>query len=111
MKLYKNVDLCDLESILEKGILSSDEISNYWENSNRANNSTSVVYLFKPISNLNTFIQYGLVLLEVEVENVVKVEFVDGDINKDKYIEYVVDKVLPNQITKIMIPKIFNNIL
>ena len=111
MKLYKNVDLCDLESILEKGILSSAECLNYWDNENRANNSTSVVYLFQPVSNLNTFVQYGLVLLEVEVDNAIKTDFIDGDVNKEKYIEYVVDKVLPNQITKIIIPKIFKKVI
>lgn len=32
--LYKNVDICDLKSIMEKGILSMDELQNdNWEES------------------------------------------------------------------------------
>ena len=112
MKLYKNVDLCDLESICENGILSANECDNFnWEDGNRANNTYDLVYLFEPTSDFNTFVKYGLVLLEVEVENAKKSEFVVGDVNKDKYNEYVVDRVLPNQITKIIIPFIFKEII
>lgn len=50
MKLYKNVDICDLASILEKGILSLDKSGNdNWENEKRAKNPTDRVYLFQPI--------------------------------------------------------------
>ena len=108
MKLYKNVDLCDLKSIIKNGILSANECNNFnWEDDGRADNSYDLVYLFEPISDFNTFVKYGLVLLEVEVENAKKSEFVVGDVNKDKYNEYVVDRVLPNQITKIIIPSNF----
>ena len=65
--LYKNVDLCDLESILEKGFLSLNESNNQnWSNNKRSNNSNDVVYLFDPKTKQNTFTQYGIVLLEVD---------------------------------------------
>lgn len=41
--LYKNIDINDLESILEKGILSANNSENYnWEDGNRADNSMDV---------------------------------------------------------------------
>ena len=49
MILYKNVDLIDLISIMEKGILPLDECeNNNWEDGKRADNRTDVVYLFSP---------------------------------------------------------------
>lgn len=107
MLLYKNVDICDLKSIMENGILSLDECgNNNWMQGNRADNDTSVVYLFSPINNVNTFPCYGVALLEVECnakENAVS----DYDSHKNDYKEYIIDKVLPTQIKRIIIPKIF----
>ena len=110
MKLYKNVDICDLESILTQGLISIDAgAPNNWEAGQRSNNSTSVVYLFNPISDLNTFIQYGAVLLEVEVEDAIMSEFAPRDVNDGLYEEYVVEKVEPQQITSISIPKLLKS--
>ena len=54
MLLYKNVDICDLDSIIKNGILNIDECgNNNWDEGKRAENDTSVVYLFNPISVLN----------------------------------------------------------
>ena len=51
MILYKNVDICDLKSIMEKGILSLDACgNNNWDDGKRGENSTSVVYLFQPLT-------------------------------------------------------------
>lgn len=67
MILYKNVDICDLESITKNGILSMDECgNNNWDEGKRAANDTSVVYLFSPIGKQNTFPNYGAALLEVQ---------------------------------------------
>ena len=49
MTLYKNVDIVDLDSILEKGILSlSESGNNNWIEGKRAPNFKEVVYLFSP---------------------------------------------------------------
>lgn len=48
---YKNVDIYDLPSILENGLLSMDESgNNNWQDNNRADNRTDVVYLFRPVN-------------------------------------------------------------
>ena len=86
---FKNVDICDLPSILKKGILSMNASKNYnWSSGKRANNSKDVVYLFRPTGFENSFVRYGIALLEVEVDGVEN-ELLDGDINKGKYIEYI----------------------
>lgn len=108
MKLFKNVGLPELKAILKDGILPISVTGNdNWEENYRSNNSREVVYLFKPKGKLNTFMQYGLVLLEVETENVVKNEFMENDINKDFYDEYVKNEIKPEEIKSIYIPKIF----
>lgn len=108
MTLYKNVDICDLESILEKGILSLDESGNdNWDSDKRANNPTDCVYLFQAIDgNQNSFTNYGTALLEVQVE-AEKSDFCANDAHKEDYIEYTVKKVAPDQIKRIIIPSIF----
>ena len=70
MMLYKNVDIKDLESILQKGILSLNKSgNNNWNEDKRANNSCDVVYLFKPLTEENSFCQYGAALLEIDIAN------------------------------------------
>lgn len=107
MVLYKNVDICDLDSISRNGILSMDECGNdNWENGRRADNDTSVVYLFDPIGQRNSFPDYGAALLEVDCdakENPMR----NNDAHKNDYREYIISKVLPAQIKRIIIPKIF----
>ena len=109
MKLYKNVDICDLESIMQKGILSIDDYGkNNWKDGKRSDNDTSVVYLFNPTDIQNSFPDYGTALLEVDVdaeEN--KIE--DNDAHFGDYKEYVVKKVYPCQIKRIIIPLAFKN--
>lgn len=109
MNLYKNVDICDLDSILKKGILSLDESgNNNWDGEKRVNNPTDCVYLFEPIKGKeNAFPNYGIALLEVEVDGAEKSEFGQADVHKDDYIEYTVAKVEPEQIRRIIIPEIF----
>ena len=109
MKLFKNVDIFDLQGILEKGILSLKESGNdNWEG-RRAPNSDEVVYLFEPLTDKNVFEQYGAVLLEVDVDNAQESDLMQGDVNKGLYKEYVCDRVEPNQIKNIYFPKIFKD--
>lgn len=109
MTLYKNVDICDLESILKKGILSLDESGNdNWDSDKRANNPTDCVYLFLPINDTqNAFPNYGTALLEVEIEDAEKSDFCENDTHKEDYVEYVTEKVEAEQIKRIIIPAIF----
>lgn len=112
MILYKNVDIKDLDSILQQGILSMNECENdNWDDDKRADNSRDVVYLFSPLTEENSFCQYGVTLLEIDIpDNMVKEnELGICDVNKGKYIEYIVDKVSPKYIKSIYVPKLFKN--
>ena len=107
MKLYKNVDICDLNSILTNGILSLDESGNdNWENGKRANNATDKVYLFKPISDENSFPKYGAALVEVEADAVLTKT---TDAYEGRYEEYISGKIKPEQIRAVYIPEIFRS--
>lgn len=98
MKLYKNVSSEDLEKILKEGILPISKTGNdNWEGNRRANNSTEVVYLFNPTSDVTSFTQYGDVVLEVEVE-AYRNEIAPNDSNRGQYEEYIVTEVKPEQI-------------
>ena len=109
MKLYKNVDLCDLDKILEEGILPISVTGNdNWDSDKRASNANDVVYLSSPKTTTNSFTEYGIVLLEVEVE-ARKVEVPQGDSHEDLYDEYIADSVSPSQIVNIYIPEIFKD--
>lgn len=109
MILYHNCDYRDLPSILKDGILPMSKTgNNKWENKKRVNNSENVVYLFKPVGKQNSFTQYGICLIEVEIdatENILD-EF---DCNHGKYAEYVTEYVPANQIKAIYIPKILKD--
>lgn len=116
MKLYKNVDICDLPSIRENGILDQGNLWYYlgipsnWEEGKRAHNRTDVVYLFKPFENgANTFPAYGAALLEIDVpdEWVRENPISENDYNHGKYIEYVCDQPIPaGQIRMVYVPDI-----
>lgn len=107
MVLFKNVDVCDLKSILEKGILSMDECgNNNWDEGKRADNDTSVVYLFSPIGTNNSFPKYGTILLMIECD-AKENKMLDADTHKNDYREYITERVLPEQIKKVIIPGIF----
>lgn len=104
MKLFKNVDIKDLENILANGILPiSVTGNNNWEDDYRSNNSTDVVYLFDAKNHGDTFVNYGLALIEVEVEATVN-EMAEADVNKESYVEYVCNEVKPEQILNVYIP-------
>ena len=110
MILYKNVDVKDLESILSKGILSLNKSgNNNWDENKRANNSCDVVYLFKPLTDENSFCNYGTALLEINItDNDVKEnQLLNNDRYNGKYIEYIADEVPAQCIKAIYIPKIF----
>ena len=64
-----------------------------------AANDTSVVYLFDPIGQRNSFINYSA------KENTMR----NNDAHKNDYKEYIISNVLPTQIERIIIPKIFRN--
>lgn len=104
MKLFKNVDIKDLESILNDGILPISKTGNDdWENGNRAENSKDVVYLFNA-KNGSSFTNYGLALIEVEVE-ATRNEMSENDVNQENYVEYVCSEVKPSQILNVYLPK------
>ena len=109
MTLYHNCDYRDLPSILKAGILPVSKTGNSrWDDGKRANNSESVVYLFKPIGKQNSFTQYGICLVEVETdatENIID-EF---DCNHGKYAEYVTDSVPANRIKAVYLPEVFKD--
>ena len=107
MLLYKNVDICDLKSIMENGILSIDECgNNNWDEGKRAENDTSVVYLFSPIGKQNSFPNYGAALLEIQCK-AKKNKIGKTDTHVDDYIEYITKRVEPSEIKRVIIPKIF----
>ena len=98
LKLYKIVDKEDLDKILKEGILPISKTgNNNWEGNRRADNSTEVVYLFKPLTEQLNFSQYGDVLLEVET-TAYKNEILPGDRNRGKYEEFITFKVKPEEI-------------
>ena len=110
MILYKNVDIKDLESILTKGILSLNKSgNNNWDDNKRASNSCDVVYLFNPLTEQNSFCNYGAVLLQIDIpDNEVKEnQLLENDRYNGKYIEYITDEVSVQYIKTIYIPKIF----
>lgn len=106
MILYKNVDICDLESIIEHGILSADKAGNNWQCGNRADNATDVVYLFAPKEQNRCFPEYGAALLVCDIEAKQTV-IPDGDRHGSEYTEYVADMVPVDAIKKILIPELF----
>ncbi|EFS20619.1 hypothetical protein FSBG_00116 [Fusobacterium gonidiaformans 3-1-5R] len=110
MKLFKNVGIEDLESILKNGILPISETGNdNWEEGKRGNNAKDVVYLFSPKLEVNSFPKaYGIVLLEVEVEAQLNT-FEKNDEHIDDYDEYIVDRVEVQDIKAVYIPKIFED--
>ena len=112
MRLYKNVDIKDLESILKNGILSLSESGNdNWDEDKRADNSCDVVYLFKPLTEENSFCQYGAALLEIDIadDKVKENQLLENDVNFGKYVEYVVDKIDVDCIKAIYVPKLFKD--
>lgn len=108
MKLYKNVDILDLENIMREGILPISQTHNdNWSDGNRSNNSKDMVYLFEALNQGDSFVNYGLVLIEVDIDDAILNEIDDFDINKGQYIEYIASKVPVSNIKGIYIPKIF----
>ena len=112
MILYKNVDIKDLESILTKGILSLNVSgNNNWDDGKRADNSCDVVYLFRPLTEENSFCNYGIVLLEIDIpdDEIKENQLLKNDRYNGKYVEYIADKVEVDCIKSIYIPKLFKN--
>lgn len=105
MKLFKNVDILDLENIMRDGILPISKTGNdNWGENKRSNNSKDVVYLFEAINQGDSFMHYGLALIEVDINNAILNEIDDFDINKG---EYIASEVSVSNIKGIYIPKIF----
>ena len=98
LKLYKVVAKEDLDKILKEGILPISKTgNNNWEGNRRADNSTEVVYLFKPLTDQLNFTQYGDVLLEVET-TAYRNEIAPNDVNVGKYEEFITYEVKPEEI-------------
>lgn len=114
MILYKNVDIKDLDSILQNGILSLNECGNdNWDEGKRSDNSRDVVYLFLPLAEQNSFCNYGAALLEVEIpsDKVKENELGKCDVHNCEYVEYIVDKVDTDCIKRIYIPELFKSVV
>lgn len=113
MILFKNVDIKDLKSIYEKGILSASAAGrcDQWEDGKRGNNSLDVVYLFKPINGKpNSYPKsYGTALLMVDIDTATRSEMAANDQHKQDYIEYITDFVKPEQIKACFIPSVFRD--
>ena len=98
LKLYKVVAKEDLDKILKEGILPISKTGNdNWEGNRRADNSTEVVYLFKPLTDQLNFTQYGDVLLEVET-TAYRNEILPNDRNRGKYEEFITYEVKSEEI-------------
>lgn len=109
MILYHNCDYRDLSSILRDGILPLSKTgNNRWDDGKRANNSEDVIYLFKPVGKQNSFTQYGICLIEVEVD-ATENNLDEFDCNHEKYAEYVTKSVSANRIKAIYIPEVFKD--
>lgn len=109
MKLYHNADIADINAILKNGLLPMDITGNdKWE-CRRVNNRTDVVYLSSPIGKQNSFVNYGICLIEVDVDNAEKNQIEENDVNKDNYREYIIFTVKPDQIKAVYIPEIFRD--
>ena len=112
MVLYKNVDIKDLELILTKGILSLNASeNNNWDDGKRVDNSCDVVYLFKPSTEENSFCNYGVALLEIDIrdDKIKENQLLKNDVYNGKYVEYITDKVDVDFIKSIYIPKLFKS--
>lgn len=103
MKLFKNVDIIDLSSILEQGILPASEVGDNWTSGKRAKNSLDLVYLHDAPEG-RSFTQYGAALVEVEVEARVN-EMEANDVNRGLYTEYVCERVAPEAIKAVYVPE------
>lgn len=107
MKLYKNVCIGDLARILKEGIQPiSVTGNNNWAVGKRVDNPIDIVYLFNPLTKYNTFTQYGMALLEVDIDDATEFEMSELDANRDKYIEYVTSSVAPEDIKAVYLPEI-----
>jgi hypothetical protein len=112
MILYHNADINDLEAICRDGLVSLDVSKNdKWEEGHRAANRTDVVYLFNPTTSQNSFVNFGAALIEVDVDDAEKSELDENNRGRGKYYEYTVKSVSVDNIVKILITKIFKEII
>ena len=112
MILYHNADINDLEAICRDGLVSLDVSKNdKWEEGHRAANRTDVVYLFNPTTSQNSFVNFGAALIVVDVDDAEKSELAENDRGRGKYYEYTVKSVSVDNIVKILIPKIFKDLI
>ena len=110
MVLFHNANLTDINAICEQGLLPASVSRNYnWESNKIADNSVNVVYLFSPKSKKNTFTEYGICLIEVDIDDANENELACNDKHSNDYTEYVTQSVSPEQIKAIYIPEIFKS--
>ena len=80
--LYKNVDICDLGSILQEGLLPADRLGHgNWQEGRRAGNATDVVYLFSPAIPDASFPEYGAALLACNAAGAEASRIPEGDVH------------------------------
>ena len=83
--------------------------NNNWDERKRANNPTDIVYLFSPKSEVNSFPEYGVALIEVDVDNAIQYKMDKSDVHIGKYVQYIVDEVDPKNIVNVYIPSVFKS--
>ena len=110
MKLFKNVDVKDLESIMTRGLLSANAANNHnWDGSNRADNSLDLVYLFSPKTSANSMTHYGTALVEVETAAEPH-KIREMDVNRGLYDEFTAPTVKPDEIKAVYLPEILRTL-
>lgn len=108
MRLYHNADIQDIENILRQGLLPLSETSNdRWDNGKRANNRDDVVYLFSSKGEQNSFVSYGLCLVEVDVDDYIHSEMLENDKYCGQYDEYTTPRVDVINIKNVYVPRVF----
>ena len=111
MRLYKNVDIIDVMSIRERGLLPASVCGNHnWGDHKRVNNSEDVVYMFIPYEAHRVFPNYGcaLVVCEIPDDRVTEIQSVGG--YAEHYREFIVDEVRPDEILDVYVPRILGTL-
>jgi len=105
--VFANCDIKDLEKILVEGLLPASVTgNNNWDDDNRAENANDKVYMFKPKTIINNFIEYGLARLTIESTSELEIsEIEEFDHHENLYTEVTADKILAKDIVAVTLPR------